>query len=134
MPIFVRVNAQGLPGTNRNIPLAVYGTLRKGCSNYHRYLRGSEHVGTFTTGKKYRLILADYPSVLPFNGQGHRVEVDLFLVDVSTLRRIDWLEGHPHMYRRSRVCLSNGVRAWMYLRDIPDTGRHLLRFSDESPG
>lgn len=70
----------------------------------------------------------------PINGQGHRIEVDLFLVDLKTLKRVDWLECHPHMYRRSRVSLDNGVKAWMYLRDIPYTGRHMTGFSDKGSG
>lgn len=123
-----------MTGTEKNIPLAVYGTLRKGYRNYYRYLRDSEHLGTFTTRNRYRLVLTDYPSVLPFNGEGQRIEIDLFLVDANTLHSIDRLEGHPDLYYRSRVFLSNGTQAWMYLRDIPDTGRHLSRFSDRNLG
>lgn len=115
----------------KDIPLAVYGTLRKGYANYTHHLRDNKFVGTFRTREKYRLVISDFPCVLPFNGLGYHIEVDLFMIDAATLEQIDYFEGYPFLYQRVRVLLDNDVPAWMYIRDIPDTKGYLEKFKDK---
>jgi len=114
----------------KDIPLAVYGTLRKGFANYAVHSEASTFLGTFRTSKKYRLIIEDYPCVLPFNNSGHQIEVDLFMIDAETLSRIDQFEGHPDLYQRTEVLLNNGVLAWLYIRETEDTKIYLEKYTD----
>jgi gamma-glutamylcyclotransferase (GGCT)/AIG2-like uncharacterized protein YtfP len=115
----------------KNIPLAVYGTLRKGYANYSDNLGDATFLGTFKTKEKYRLIESDYPCVLPYNGEGHCIEVDLFMIDESMLDSIDRFEGYPDLYQRTQVQLDNDVTAWMYIRDEIDTQHHLKKYTDK---
>jgi len=115
----------------KNILLAVYGTLRKGYANYWGNLAEATFLGTFKTKEKYRLIVSDYPCVLPYNGEGHCIEVDLFMIDEAILISIDRFEGYPELYQRTRVQLDNDVWAWMYIREEIDTQHHLKKYTDK---
>jgi gamma-glutamylcyclotransferase (GGCT)/AIG2-like uncharacterized protein YtfP len=115
----------------KNILLAVYGTLRKGYGNYENNLGDATFLGTFKTKGKYRLIESDYPCVLPYNGEGHCIEVDLFMIDESMLSSIDRFEGYPELYQRTRVQLDNAVWAWMYIRDEIDSQHYLKKYTDK---
>jgi gamma-glutamylcyclotransferase (GGCT)/AIG2-like uncharacterized protein YtfP len=117
--------------SQKEIPLAVYGTLRKGYANYADHLKTATFVGTFRTKEKYRLIIEEYPCVLPFNNSGHHIEVDLFMIDSETLSKLDQFEGHPYLYRRTEVLLDNGVFAWLYIRETRDTEIYLMKYTDQ---
>ena len=116
--------------TQKNILLAVYGTLRKGYANYPDNLGEAIFLGTFKTRERHRLIESDYPCVLPYNGQGFYIEVDLFMIDESMLDSIDRFEGYPDLYQRTRVMLDNDLEAWMYTRDEIDTEQYLKKYTD----
>lgn len=83
--------------------IAVYGTLKKGYSNYHSYLTNSKFVGSGKTKDKYPLIIQGLPYLIEEKGIGHKVEVDVFKVSDAVLASLDRLEGHPHWYRRKQV-------------------------------
>ena len=100
----------------------VYGTLRTGCRNWHRYL--SSLVGTPATTMDcftMRVVRegeeASYPILEPV--QGMPVVGEIFSIDDQQLADIDALEQHPHWYRRSQVkvrCGESEIReVWMYL-------------------
>tara|TARA_B110000046_G_scaffold139790_1_gene146273 strand:+ start:32 stop:442 length:411 start_codon:yes stop_codon:yes gene_type:complete len=112
----------------QTIKLAVYGTLRKGYGNYYHFLQKSSFLGTYTTQKKYRLIIADYPCVLPYNGQGRHIVVDVFEINQQTLFEVDQFENHPIDYERHQIMLHTDTIAWMYFRDIIDKGTHLKEY------
>lgn len=103
--------------------IAVYGTLKYGYHNYYSFLTKAIHVGEGLTLDKYPLVVKGLPYMVEKKGVGHRVEVDVFLIDDEELRRIDNLEGHPNWYKRSQIdveTLSDGVvSAWIYFN--PET-------------
>ena len=97
--------------------IAVYGTLKKGYSNYWHYLTGSEHIGKGTTKDKYPLLVSGLPYLIENKGVGHNVEVDVFAVSSTVLARLDILEGHPNWYRRKQIKIKSGkktLNCWVY--------------------
>ena len=98
--------------------IAVYGTLKKGYSNYNTYLRTAKYVGSGVTADKYPLIIEGLPYMVNEKGVGHDVEVDVFKVDNMSFKMIDRLEGHPKWYKRKEIPikLKDGRRltCWLY--------------------
>lgn len=97
--------------------VAVYGTLKKGNSNYYRYLNTSRYVGKGETADKYPLIVDGLPYLIDAVGDGHNVEVDVFRVSDTKLRDIDQLEGHPTWYCRKQIDVvvkGRKMKAWIY--------------------
>ena len=99
--------------------IAVYGTLKKGFNNYWNYLYGSTHVGSGNTKDKYPLIVSGLPFLVNEKGIGHNVNVDVFKVTDSALKKIDALEGHPNWYKRAQIPILVGkakkeVLCWIY--------------------
>jgi gamma-glutamylaminecyclotransferase len=97
--------------------VAVYGTLKKGYTNYNWYLTSSKFVGSGTTKEKYPLIIKGLPYLIEKDGYGHNVEVDVFKVSGDVLSRLDRLESHPTWYKRKQVpILVNGkvLMCWVY--------------------
>tara|TARA_R110002012_G_scaffold218587_2_gene389923 strand:- start:17504 stop:18664 length:1161 start_codon:yes stop_codon:yes gene_type:complete len=101
--------------------VAVYGTLKKGHSNYQHYLRSSKYVGGGVTQDKYPLLIEGLPYMVNKKGVGHNVEVDVFKVSNTKLANLDTLEGHPRWYKREvvPVKLKSGkiVNCWIYFND-----------------
>ena len=118
--------------TEKKHLLAAYGTLRKGYGNYASYLLTATYLGTVTTLEKYRLVVIDYPCLLPFNGEGHQVMVNLFDIDASTLKKIDALEEHPMVYQRKKIEMSNGDITWIYFRNINHQPPYLKAYTDQT--
>ena len=97
--------------------VAVYGTLKKGYSNYHSYLTGSKYLGKGETKDKYPLVISGLPYLIENKGQGHNVEVDVFKVSSGVLAQLDRLEGHPTWYRRKQIDIKmkdKTVKCWIY--------------------
>ena len=97
--------------------IAVYGTLKKGNSNYWSYLYNSTFVGSGKTKDKYPLIVEGLPYLINEKGTGHNVSVDVFKVTDSVLKKIDGLEGHPNWYRRVAIPIivkKKEVLCWIY--------------------
>ncbi len=97
--------------------VAVYGTLKKGHGNYHRYLTDSKFVGSGTTKDKYPLIIHGLPYMLDKKGKGHNVKVDVFKVNDTVLGKLDQLEGHPNWYCRKQITITmkkKEVTCWLY--------------------
>lgn len=95
--------------------LFVYGTLmRAGCN--HGLLGGAPFEGEVCTARGFSLVdLGAYPGMI-CGGEG-TVEGELFEVDRTVLARLDRFEGHPHLFRRSRVGLAGGGEAFAYVLD-----------------
>ena len=83
--------------------VAVYGTLKKGYSNYNHYLTSSKHLGKGETKDKYPLLISGLPYLIEDKGKGHNVEVDVFKVSGTVMASLDRLEGHPNWYRRKQI-------------------------------
>ena len=98
--------------------VAVYGTLKKGYSNYYSYLTSSKHIGKGETNEKYPLVISGLPYLIEEKGKGHNVEVDVFKVSGTVLSQLDRLEGHPKWYKRKQVemRMSSGkiLVCWIY--------------------
>jgi gamma-glutamylaminecyclotransferase len=97
--------------------IAVYGTLKKGYSNYYSYLTNAKHIGRGKTQDKYPLIVDGLPYLVNKKGVGHNVVVDVFKVSDMQLKKVDQLEGHPQWYRRVQipVTLKNRtLNCWIY--------------------
>jgi gamma-glutamylcyclotransferase (GGCT)/AIG2-like uncharacterized protein YtfP len=97
--------------------IAVYGTLKKGYSNYNHYLTSSKYVGKGKTKDKYPLVVSGLPYLIEERGQGFNVEVDVFKVSASVLANLDRLEGHPTWYRRKQIDIQmkgKVLKCWIY--------------------
>ena len=105
--------------------VAVYGTLKKGYSNYKSYLSGSGYLGSGVTKDKYPLIVKSLPYLINSKGTGYNVEVDVFKVCDDTLYKLDLLEGHPKWYKREMITIKlkhREVNCWIYFNgnEIPN--------------
>ena len=102
-------------------PLFVYGTLMRGHSN-HGHLTDGLYIGEAVTVDCFALYFDALPMafehdpVSPIHGE-------LYSVSLATLAMLDRLEGHPAVYRRSRVPVRvNGgstTDAWLYFHLDP---------------
>ncbi len=95
----------------------VYGSLKEGHWN-HTVLGGAKKLSdAISTDEHYRMRYCGYP-VLYEDGR-NRVKGELYLVDDTTMERLDRLEGHPTFYKREvrGFILPNGdlVSASIYI-------------------
>lgn len=105
--------------------LFVYGTLRRGQSNYQRLLDGKEgfeFVGSATTANKYTMSSSGIPFVHK-QPEMSLIRGEVFMVwDNKLIKSLDSLEGHQDGERQgyhrelTPVRLDNGVDmlAWLY--------------------
>tara|TARA_R100000742_G_C4277412_1_gene99255 strand:+ start:1116 stop:2111 length:996 start_codon:yes stop_codon:yes gene_type:complete len=108
--------------------IGVYGTLKEGNSNYFAHLRQQTYVASGETVDKYPMVIKGIPYLINRVGDGHNVDIDLFLVDRDALMDIDMLEGHPNWYQRKRieVMTDNGtvLMPYVYFNDSNDDGEY----------
>ena len=97
----------------------VYGTLMRGEAN-HRLLALPETEGearldgAARTVARYHLVdMGMFPAMLE-HGQTV-VEGEVWTVSSSVLADLDRLESHPRFYRRSAICLEDGLELEAYL-------------------
>ena len=77
-----------------------YGTLKKGYSN-NRLLATSTFVREAVTEPLYRLWdVGWFPGLTEDSENGKAIQGEIWSIDEQTLRRLDMLEGTPHLYRR----------------------------------
>jgi gamma-glutamylaminecyclotransferase len=108
--------------------VAVYGTLKKGNSNYFNYLRSSGYLGGGTTKDRYPLIIEGLPYLIEKKGIGYNVDVDVFKVNSETLAELDRLEGHPRWYERKQIQIQMNKRVltcWIYFngKDVSNSSK-----------
>lgn len=104
--------------------IAVYGTLKKGNSNYWNYLSSARYVGKGETEDRYPLVVDGLPFLVDKKGVGHNVEVDVFRVSDSKLKELDRLEGHPTWYERKQVPIKvkgKTICCWVYFNPSKNT-------------
>ncbi len=91
----------------------VYGTLKRGHGN-HRLLErgGARYVGEARVSGTMHDI-GGIPAV-GLSGRG-TVHGEVYELDAETLARLDRLEGTPTFYQRTRVRMSTGTEAWIYV-------------------
>lgn len=81
----------------------VYGTLKSGYGN-NRLLDGQTFLeSSFLNGYKmfYSGGVGSFPCIIPDKDSVIRGEVWDIGEDMDCLQRLDWLEGHPRMYKRT---------------------------------
>lgn len=102
--------------------IAVYGTLKYGNSNFYNHLEDAKFLGTGYTKKKYEMISRSIPYVLPRDGVGGNIDVELYYVSKFDMTGVDQLEGHPKFYERleTPIVMDDGteVTAWVYFCEI----------------
>ena len=105
--------------------LFVYGTLKKGLHN-HSFLKGAKFIGDAYAGPGFTLVIKGLPYLLRDN-EGEGCEGELYEITNLQLKRIDFLEGHPHWYERKEITVyTNGGKshkAWAYLMTPDRMGR-----------
>jgi len=118
----------------KNIPVAVYGTLKLGNSN-NGYMANQVYVGGGDTKDKYPLVISGLPYLVNKVGIGYNVEVDVFMVDEHGLKMLDRLEGHPIWYKREiipiRMYDNTIMECWVYFNEKKIIGRELHDSYDE---
>jgi gamma-glutamylaminecyclotransferase len=97
---------------NRTL-LFVYGTLLPGEPS-HALLASSENAGPACTSASFELgDCGEYPALC--RGGTSAVLGELYWIADATLAMLDEFEGHPHLFRRSRIALADGRDAEAYL-------------------
>jgi gamma-glutamylcyclotransferase (GGCT)/AIG2-like uncharacterized protein YtfP len=90
----------------------VYGTLMTERSNHANYLAESTFVGAGTLHGYALYDLGFYPGIKPMMNE--IVKGELFLVNSSTLKQLDSLEGEGHLYDRVTVEVrGSAVDSWL---------------------
>lgn len=108
-------------------PVFVYGTLKKGYGN-NRILQNSVFKGCFYTEPRFSLYPVSPDGGFPVacRGKSHIVG-EVYEIDLITLQRLDYLEGHPHHYRREEVEVLGYGKAFMYVYPHRRYGSHRSR-------
>ena len=88
--------------------LFVYGTLKKGYSNYSKYLSEANYLGKYKTCEKYPLVIANErysPVMIKEPHIGHQVIGEVYTVNHEILQSIDVLESVDKKlgYRRIKI-------------------------------
>lgn len=94
---------------NEKTLLFCYGTLKRGGSNHEHFMVGCEFMGSARLSDDTTLYTnGSYPMMVPCEpgAEGAGVEGEIFSVDTQALRRLDSFEGHPSLFKRSPVTLS----------------------------
>jgi gamma-glutamylcyclotransferase (GGCT)/AIG2-like uncharacterized protein YtfP len=101
----------------------VYGSLKRGCHNFH-HLAGQRFLGEASTTQGYRLYdLGSYPGMVTDVTDNEGVRGEIWEVDADTLARLDEFEGVDEgLYRRAPVDLNapfnlQEITTYLYARD-----------------
>lgn len=106
----------------------IYGTLKQGKYFHDRYLGDgkSDFLGKGVASKEYSLYIDGLPHMIREPSETG-VKGELYNVDGEVLKSLDELEGHPVVYFRDIIEVTDEkgekVLAWAYLRPIHFKGR-----------
>ena len=100
----------------------VYGTLKRGHHNYHRFLKGaSRFISEATIPGAALLTDGVLPYCVKSSHKKDQVQGEVFQVSKACLQELDCLENHPHWYQREKVIIDVGANepldAWVYFID-----------------
>lgn len=101
--------------------LFVYGTLKNGFTFHDEYLGNgkSEFVGKALASPDYSLYVGAQPHMIREHTDKH-VKGELYELGTDILEDLDYLEGHPVIYKREIIEVygedGNKLLAWAYLR------------------
>ena len=112
---------KGPKPTDDKVDVFVYGTLLRGQAN-HSHLAYCVFVGEAVTIDCFALYIDALPMAFQYDPVSP-IHGELYRVSPARLAALDRLEGHPHMYRRSRVSVrvkeGPTVDAWLYFHLNP---------------
>ena len=110
------------------IPIAVYGTLRKGYGNHYYHLSNALFVGEGETVEELSLYVSGLPYLVRPEGDiasRSHVKVEVYYVTKDELEDIDKLEGHPSHYKREEIMINvdgKEIKAWTYFYQYSPNG------------
>jgi gamma-glutamylcyclotransferase (GGCT)/AIG2-like uncharacterized protein YtfP len=110
---------------NGEVPLFVYGTLKRGHGNHH-WLAAAPFLGEAALPNVVLHDLGPFPMAVPGEGL---VRGEVYVIDAAGLARLDRLEGYPRLYDRRPLPLADGRTAWVYL-GRPHQVRHVSAIVD----
>lgn len=111
------------------IRVAVYGTLKRGCSHHH-YLRGARFLGEDRLANLRLYDLGSYPAAK--RGPSARIDVEVFEISAARFTKLDRLEEYrpaaprTGLYDRELFPTRFGP-AWVYLYNPGVRGRRCIR-------
>lgn len=106
----------------------VYGTLKRDGGNYSVMQEaGGSFVCSATTTQPHIMEVHGLPYLFEGSGEGHLVKGEVFCVTKpGGLERLDRLEGHPTLYERKPLRVTDGAgnifHAWAYFYKGSRTG------------
>ncbi len=96
--------------------LLAYGTLKKGFERAS-VLSDSKFLGNdFIKGSLFNL--GPYPAV-SLDGKTE-VKGEVYEIDRDTLIELDFIEGHPFLFKRKEVKTNGDHLVWVYYQDEPN--------------
>ena len=94
--------------------LFVYGTLKR-LHPLHRMLAGQKYLGEVVTVPAYRLFdIGPYPGLRPCDGEGDRIQGELYLVAPELIPTLDRYESAPSLFSLAPIDLGDGTAAFAY--------------------
>ena len=107
----------------------VYGTLKRGFTNWQRYLGVAEthggacFVGCATTVEAFPMVVRPphmppttcAPILMDRPGTGSCILGEVYRVDPAQMPQLDAYEGVPNSYIRLQHLLRDGRRVWVYM-------------------
>lgn len=101
--------------------VAVYGSLLSGLHNHYLFGDAPVLIDQDTVSGKYDMYPYSPMAHFPYLCKGDStIQVEVYEVDDTILKRLDALEGYPHFYNREEVVTDKGHKAWVYfLEKIP---------------
>jgi gamma-glutamylcyclotransferase (GGCT)/AIG2-like uncharacterized protein YtfP len=95
--------------------LGVYGLLKEGASEHHR-LEGAELYSRKMEVKGAKLLNKVHTSAIRTSERNSRVEVEVWSIsDKKILKALDAYEGHPKLFKRTRLKTVEGEAVYVYL-------------------
>ena len=114
----------------KKVKLFVYGSLMTDMSN--NYILGESTLlkkEVNTRGEYTMINMGAFPAIIKEGSR--KIKGEVYDIDQKTLKRVDFLEGHPYFYKRQQIELENGEEVVAYLlndelenheKDIVKTG------------
>ncbi len=101
--------------------VAVYGTLKRGLSNYQLHLEGYEPTADLVASLPFRMFANEaYPMLVPDEaGETRPIRIEVFDVDEAKLEELDALEAPYGYWRESVLVPELDERVEIYLHPAP---------------
>lgn len=98
----------------------VYGTLKKGYSNHQFYMNDAKFIREATASGFSMVNGPGFP--FAFKKKDSLIQGELYEIDETTLKQLDYLESYPSFYTRSE---DGPEGSWIYHLDSKPTGKEI---------